>query len=71
MKGRGRQFLKVMSRRELTRQLVEDLKNMKNTLRESISKATSRVSITLDLWTDKASRPFLAITGHYLTKITS
>ena len=65
LKGRGRSKFKLMSRRELCRQMSNEYEKMKVVLKKSISKATSRLSITLDLWTDKASRPFLAVTGHY------
>ena len=65
LSGRGRSGLKMMSRRELGRQLAQEMERMKIVLWESVSKATSRLSITLNLWSDKASRPFLAVTGHY------
>ena len=45
--------------------MSNEYEKMKVVLKKSISTATSRLSITLDLWTDKASRPFLVVTGHY------
>ena len=42
--------------------MSNEYEKMKVVLKKS---TTSRLCITLDLWTDKASGPFLAVTGHY------
>lgn len=63
--GNGRQHLKVPSRNSTVKDINDLNDKVSMELNTSISRRTSKLSITFDLWTDRVSRGFLAVTGHY------
>lgn len=63
--GRGREHLAVPSRREVVRSLDNMYDLVKESLKEHVQRAESRLSITFDLWTDRRARGYVGITGHY------
>lgn len=63
--GEGRQHLHLPSRRTVRNGIDAQYEILSAKLKKSITESTSRVSITFDIWSDKVSRGFLAVTGHY------
>ncbi len=63
--GSGREHLSVSSRRTLLRRIDDAYLETMEHLKQSLAKASSRISITFDLWTDRRTRGYIAITGHY------
>eukprot|EP00171_Calliarthron_tuberculosum_P001259 IDg1259t1 len=69
--GLGRSHLNVPSRRTVARAIGTRYTEVMKHLQTSLSEAQSPISITFDLWTDRAARGFIAITGHYFDKSLS
>lgn len=53
------------SRRTLMRRVDDNFDLTRAAVRKSVSGATSKISLTFDCWTDRASRSFIAVTAHY------
>lgn len=63
--GVGRDHLQMPSRRTVVRILHNDYRSIVEKLKLSIAGSKSRLSVTFDLWTDRRTRGYLGITGHY------
>jgi hypothetical protein len=63
--GRGRDHLKVPSRRTVVRSFDDIYDSVMRELKAAVAAAASRISITLDLWTDRQTRDYVGVTGHF------
>jgi hypothetical protein len=63
--GRGREQLRVMSRKTLTGQLEDEYKREREAVKSVIHKAVSKVTVGFDLWTNSKHVSFMGITGHF------
>lgn len=63
--GQGRITLHVPSRRTVSKDIFLQYEKSMSSLCSSIAGSISNLSITFDLWTDRSTRGFVAVTGHY------
>lgn len=68
LSGAGREHLTVPSRRTIGREIDALYESVYKQLQTALSRAESRISITFDLWTDRRTRGYIGITGHYFDR---
>lgn len=63
--GDGRDHLKIPCRKTDSNDIEKRRLVVERKRSASLQASMSKISITFELWTDKTSRGFLAVTGHY------
>lgn len=63
--GRGREHLSVPSRRTIVRSFDNICDRVMRELKAAVAAAASPISITFDLWTDRQTRGYVGVTGHF------
>jgi hypothetical protein len=66
--GRGRERLSVPSRRTVVRAFDDVYDSVMHELKAAVAAASSRISITFDLWSDRQARGYGGVTGHFFDK---
>ena len=68
LSGAGREHLEMPSRRTVGRDIDKLYNEVYEHLKKALAEAESRISITFDLWTDKRTRGYIGITGHFFDR---
>ncbi|KAJ7479793.1 hypothetical protein FB451DRAFT_994573, partial [Mycena latifolia] len=56
----------IPHRTKIRKRIIEVWDEYPDTLQREMGGAIGKISSTMDMWSDKQKRPYMAVTGHWL-----